>query len=284
MALEDDWEVSDEDANWDTEEETTIVTTVTRTNDQYSQTAHNGSDTAGFWQWLYLDNTDQPTFSRKSNNFGESHEDQLQFDPTGLSPIIEHWLKRIFGKNVLYLFPASVQQIIIYFVLHFQFQVNNPCVSSNADLIKYEFRAWSNHSYFGTILFGKAFPSSVLFKYECYVRVDTVGRGIGVGIVPFDFNTFLHEHEYFPHYKTNTCMIFENGHYFGWDGTKQDTEFKIKNGDVLVIEMDMKKRTMSLKQFGGDLSFVIEKLPDNSKLAFVLDSADITVTSQCWKL
>lgn len=285
MALEIDWEVSDEDADWDTDEDKpkeTAIRTDNASMKKYAETAHNGSNTAGFWQWLYTDNTEAPTFD---STFGQySAGNQLQFDPTGLSPIIEHWLKDIFGEKVLYLFPRSVRQIIIYFMLHFEFQLNNPCVSSIANLDKFEFKAESSYAYFGTILFGKAFPSSVLFKYECYVAVGIIRRGVGVGIVPRDFNTFLHEHEYFPHYKSNTCMIFENGHYFGWDGNKQETNFKFKSGDVLIIEMDMKQRRMSIKQFDGNASFVIEKLPDDSKLAFVLDGADITITSQTWKL
>ena len=207
----------------------------------------------------------------------------MQFDPQGLSPIIDNWFRKYVSTH--FIFPASLQQVIIYFVLHFQFQVNNPCIQSKADLKKYEFRAWTNRPIFGTILFGKAFPSSVLFKYQCYVRIDKIGNGFGIGIVPKDFNTFLHEHEYFPHYKTNTCVVFENGHYFGWNGIKENTAFRMRTNDVLVIEMDMKKRTMSVSNFGEDMpSFVITKLPDDSKLAFVLDTADITITSQSWKL
>ena len=65
MALDEEWEVSNETDNWDTDVEEPNQTLISHQDDikKYAQTAHNGSDTAGFWQWLYMDNTDAPTFN-----------------------------------------------------------------------------------------------------------------------------------------------------------------------------------------------------------------------------
>ena len=64
--------MSDEDAAWETDEEITNETAVRDLTifNEYAKTAHIGSDTAGFWQWVYCDNTDKPAFSRKSKKFG----------------------------------------------------------------------------------------------------------------------------------------------------------------------------------------------------------------------
>ena len=221
-------------------------------------------------------------------------DDYVQFDPDGISPIIQNWI-RTASPELLEIFPSSVQQMIIYFVLHFQFQSNNPVISTSSNIIKHEFSAiGSLMEMFGTVLFGKAFPSSttVLSIYECHVKIKNKGRGIGIGIVPNDFNTFLYEHEYFPHHLTSTCVIFENGQFYGWDGQKQETEFKISDNDSLIIQINMKRKTMQLDIKGSEKranaikhSFVIKNLPNNSRLAFVLDArAEISVTSQAWKL
>eukprot|EP01084_Bolivina_argentea_P070065 127452_1 len=231
-----------------------------------------------FWKWLYQNNIEKPTFDRKSDVY-------LQFDPQGITPIIQKWLKSI-SMELYSAFPPSLQQIIIYFVLHFEFQTNNPMFDTTADFVKNEFSARVCGFVFGTILFGKAFPSSTraLFTYKCIVKINNRGYGIGIGVVPHDFNTFLHDHEYFPHDKPNTCVMLENGQYYDWNGIKHDSEFRIAQNDTIIVEMNMKTKIMTLKSNNNNQSFQINGLPNESRLAFVLDGAHITVTLQQWKL